>query len=55
MAEILLRNLEDDILTRLKARAKAKKRSVEDEAREIITDALKPQATGRPSLAPLLS
>lgn len=53
MGQILVRKLDDSVLAKLKARAKAKKRSAEAELREIITDALKPKAGRRPSLSSL--
>lgn len=40
MAQILIRKLDDDILHRLKARAKAHGRSAEAEARELLKTGL---------------
>lgn len=39
MAAIVIRNLPESVLSALKARAKANKRSAEAEAREILKDA----------------
>ena len=38
MAQLLVRNLDDDVKERLKRQAKAHGRSVEAEARQILTD-----------------
>ncbi len=40
MAQLIVRNLEDDIKERLRRRAKANRRSMEEEAREILRKAL---------------
>lgn len=40
MAQILVRNLEDRLKTRLQSRAKRHGRSMEEEAREILREAL---------------
>lgn len=53
MGQILVRKLDDAVLAKLKARAKAKKRSAEAELREIITDALKTSTVRRSSLSAL--
>lgn len=53
MGQILVRKLDDAVLAKLKARAKAKKRSAEAELREIITEALKTEGAKRPSLSAL--
>ena len=45
MAQILLRNLEDQVKGRLQDRAKRHGRSMEEEAREILRNALKAQET----------
>ncbi len=37
MASVTIRNLDDEVVARLKARAKANKRSLEAELREILT------------------
>ena len=41
MAQILVRNLEDQVKCRLQRRAKRHGRSMEEEAREILRDALR--------------
>jgi plasmid stability protein len=46
MAQLLVRNLEDEVLVKLKSQAKANNRSTEAEARNILSDAfvqLKPK------------
>ncbi|MBY0334093.1 MAG: hypothetical protein K2X49_25840 [Acetobacteraceae bacterium] len=42
MAQVLVRNLDDEAVERLKARAAAKQRSLEAELREILEDAARP-------------
>lgn len=42
MANLTIRNLDDEVVTQLKERAKARNRSLEAELREILTDAVKP-------------
>jgi plasmid stability protein len=39
MAQILVRKLNEDVVTRLKAKARAKGKSLEQEARDILTAA----------------
>jgi plasmid stability protein len=39
MAQLIVRNLEDDVAARLKARARRHGRSMEDEVRHILRDA----------------
>ena len=41
MAQLVVRNLEDDVKTRLRRRAARRGRSMEEEARDILRDALK--------------
>ena len=43
MAQFIVRNLEDDVKARLKRRAAHHKRSMEDEVRHILRDAVKEQ------------
>ena len=45
MAQILVRNLEDRLKARLQRRAKRHDRSMEEEAREILRNALKAEET----------
>ena len=47
MASITVRNLEDDVKTRLRMRAARNGRSMEEEARRILRKAVGPEATGR--------
>jgi antitoxin FitA len=47
MAQLVVRNLEDDVKARLQDRAKRHKRSLEEEVRDILRDAAK--AEERPS------
>jgi plasmid stability protein len=44
MAQILIRNLDETVMARIKARAKTNKRSAEAEVRNILTDAAAPVA-----------
>lgn len=44
MAQVLIRNLEPDVLERLKARAARHNRSLEAELRQIVTEAGAPPA-----------
>jgi plasmid stability protein len=43
MAQFIVRNLEDDVKTRLKCRAARHRRSMEEEVRHILRDAVKEQ------------
>ena len=40
MAQLVIRDIEDDVMERLRKRAKARGRSVEEEARDILRNAL---------------
>jgi len=40
MAQLIVRNIEDDVKERLRRRAKARGRSMEEEARDILRNAL---------------
>jgi plasmid stability protein len=42
MAQVLVRNLPDDVVARLKARAARARHSLEQELREILIDAARP-------------
>ena len=42
MAQVIVRNLPDDVVARLKARASRQKRSLEQELREILSEAARP-------------
>ena len=42
MAQVIIRNLDDALVQALKARAKRNGRSLEQELREIVTDAARP-------------
>jgi len=44
MAQLIVRNLEDDVATRLKRRAKRNGRSMEDEVRHILRNATKEES-----------
>ncbi len=44
MAQLIVRNLDDDIVERLKARASANHRSTEEEHRLLLRDALRPES-----------
>jgi len=47
MANITIRNLDDDVKTRLRVRAAEHHRSMEEEARTILRDAVKPGRSTR--------
>ncbi len=47
MAQLVVRNLEDEVKLRLQRRARRHGRSMEEEVRDILRDALKEDATGR--------
>ena len=51
MATITIRNLDDDVKTRLCVRAAENHRSMEEEVRIILRDAVKDGRTGPPDLA----
>ena len=51
MASITIRNLDDDVRTRLRARAAAHHRSMEEEVRIILRDAVTGRRTGPRNLA----
>ena len=51
MATITIRNLDDDVKTRLRVRAAAHHRSMEEEVRIILGDAVKDCRTGPRDLA----
>ena len=51
MANITIRNLDDDVTTRLRVRAAANHRSMEEEVRTILCDAVKDWRTGPRDLA----
>ena len=46
MAQLLVRNLDDDLVRRLKVRAAQRGRSAEEEHREILKAALSPATAG---------
>lgn len=48
MAQLLVRDLEEEIKRRLKRRAKQRGRSMEEEARDILRNALKGEDSVRP-------
>ena len=47
MASITIRNLDDDVKTRLRVRAAGNGRSMEEEVRLILRDAVEPKPRGR--------
>ena len=51
MATITIRNLDEDVKTRLRGRATANRRSMEEEVRIILRDAVKDGRTGPRDLA----
>jgi plasmid stability protein len=48
MAQLVVRNLEEDVKTRLQKRAKKHGRSMEEEVRDILRDAVKDQSRKEP-------
>jgi len=52
MAQILVRNIDDQLTSRLQRRAKRNRRSMEAEVREILRDALKKEETQQGGLGP---
>jgi plasmid stability protein len=42
VAQVIIRNLPDEVVARLKARAAGRKRSLEQELREILSEAARP-------------
>ena len=51
MGQIIVRKVDDDVLKRIKARAKANGRSAEAEVREILSEAVAPHQGKRSSLS----
>jgi plasmid stability protein len=54
MAQLIVRNIEEDLVRKLKVRAARNGRSVEEEHRQILRHALAPKSSG-PSFKELLS
>ena len=50
MAQLVVRNLESDVKSRLKRRADRHGRSMEEEARRILRDAVKSEGSGQAGL-----
>ena len=50
MAQILVRNLDDDVKAKLQQRARRHGRSTEEEVRDILRDAVKDEAKGQAPL-----
>ena len=50
MAQLLIRNLDDGVKDRLRRRALRHRRSMEEEARDILRDAVKPAGVRPPGL-----
>lgn len=42
IAQVVIRNIEDDVVERLKARAAAEKKSLEQKLRDVLTEAARP-------------
>ena len=42
MAQVVIRNIDDDVVERLKVRAAAEKKSLEQKLRDVLTEAAKP-------------
>jgi plasmid stability protein len=52
MGQILVRNLDDRVIARIKSRAKANRRSTEAEVREILSNAVAQEKTKQTRLRP---
>lgn len=55
MAQLVVRNLESDVKARLKRRAEKHGRSMEEEARHILREAVKPEGAKRGGLGTRIS
>lgn len=55
MAQVIIRNLDDDVVLRLKERAKAKGASLEQELRRLLTEASKPTPQEKVEIAKRIS
>jgi plasmid stability protein len=55
MAQLLVRNIEDEVKSKLQRRAKRHGRSMEEEVREILRDATKVEESGRKGLGTRIS
>lgn len=55
MAQLLVRNLDDDVKTRLQSRARRHGRSTEEEVREILRNAVRPEGDAKPPLGSRLA
>ena len=51
MAQLIVRNLDEDLVQRLKRRAAAHGRSAEEEHRQLLRQALRPEGLGEALLA----
>jgi plasmid stability protein len=47
MAQVLIRNIDEQVMERLKARAAAQRKSLEQELRDILAEAAKPSRAER--------
>jgi antitoxin FitA len=47
MAQVVIRNIDDDVIERLKARAAAERKSLEQKLRDVLADAAKPSRSER--------
>lgn len=54
MATITIRNIDDSLKSRLRTRAEMRGKSMEDEARDILRDALSTEASGGGNLAEVI-
>lgn len=55
MAQLLVRNLDDDVKTRLRSRARRHGRSTEEEVREILRNAVRTEGSAKPPLGSRLA
>ncbi len=51
VAQLIVRNLDEDLVQRLKRRAAANGRSAEEEHRQLLSQALRPEGLGQALLA----
>jgi len=55
MAQLVVRNLDDDVKEKLKARARRHGRSAEEEVREILRNAVKDEGGKKPGLGTMMA
>lgn len=53
MAQVVIRNIDEGVVERLKARAAGEKKALEQKLREVLAEAARPLSTGVNGLIPL--